>query len=636
MDRPHRTVLLVATNPADCAVIQRDLEDDSAAEYSCIMAPTLAAVHAFCQAGLPDALVLDAPLPDTALAWHADLVGTYGQHAFAIILLLDTASPTSAARILKCGIHDYVLKRPGLAYTLGHALDRAIIQLALQRELAASQRRREAPALSRSQLAAFSQAVLDSLSAHIVVLDRDGRILAVNAAWEAFGRKNGRANQPGLANADVGINYLAVCRACANAGLADAQAAYEGVCAVLSGQQPSFTLEYRCDRPDSPAWFVMSVTQLAGHAGAVVAHTDLTARRLAEAALHQSEQTLKLFVEHAPAAIAMFDRTMRYMAVSRRYLADYRLGDQNIIGQSHYSVFPNIPERWKAIHQRCLTGMYEANEEDLFPRGDGVVDWVRWELHPWYENFPEIGGLILFSEVITERKRAEDALRASRQQLMDLSVRLVNAQENERRALAYELHDEIGQQLTCLNMVLEIGTHAPAEQQRTRLHEAQRLVADLTGQVRRLSLDLRPPMLDDMGLLPTLLWHFQRYTQQTNVIVDFRYGGLAHALPPHIAIGAYRIVQEGLTNVARHAQTTIASVRVWVSAGQLKITIEDQGCGFDTAAASLIGPSVGVTGMYERAQLLGGQFSLDSTPGEGTCIRVTLPLDMAQAAPGAA
>lgn len=104
---------------------------------------------------------------------------------------------------------------------------------------------------------------------------------------------------------------------------------------------------------------------------------------------------------------------------------------------------------------------------------------------------------------ITERKRAEEALRASRQQLLELSVRLVNAQEDERRALAFELHDEIGQQLTGLNLALAIGARASADQLRAQLREAQGLVADLTRQVRQLSLDLRPPMLDDMGLLPT-------------------------------------------------------------------------------------------------------------------------------------
>jgi signal transduction histidine kinase len=242
---------------------------------------------------------------------------------------------------------------------------------------------------------------------------------------------------------------------------------------------------------------------------------------------------------------------------------------------------------------------------------------------------PAIQGVIGSFRDVTERVEAEQALHASQQRLIGLSARLVNAQEDERRLLAYELHDEIGQRLTGLNMALEIGAQMPADQVRVTLREAQQLVAELTSQVRRLSLDLRPPMIDQLGLLATLQWLIERYTQQTGVVVDFKYSALDSAQPPHIAIVVYRIVQEGLTNIARHAQTSAALVRVWTSAGQLKISIEDQGCGFDTAITPLVGRSLGLASMYERVQLLGGRFNLDSTLGEGTRIRVTLPLDAA-------
>lgn len=148
---------------------------------------------------------------------------------------------------------------------------------------------------------------------------------------------------------------------------------------------------------------------------------DITEREQAGKERQESEQRLRLFVEHSPAAIAMFDRDMKYLVASRRWLSDYGLGDRQIIGRSHYEVFPDLPERWKVIHQRCLAGAVEKCEEDPFPRADGHIDWVRWEIHPWRRADGENGGIIIFSEVITERKRAEEELRIANEELLAIN-----------------------------------------------------------------------------------------------------------------------------------------------------------------------------------------------------------------------
>lgn len=142
--------------------------------------------------------------------------------------------------------------------------------------------------------------------------------------------------------------------------------------------------------------------------GLFILSLDITERKQAEQKLKQTLDTLKLFVEHAPAAIAMFNRKMEYIAYSRRFVTDYGLSDESLIGRSHYDVFPELPQSYKDIHQRCLNGAVEKSAAEPFERLSGKTDWVSWEIHPWYERRGRIGGIILFSEVVTEQVRAAD------------------------------------------------------------------------------------------------------------------------------------------------------------------------------------------------------------------------------------
>ncbi len=144
---------------------------------------------------------------------------------------------------------------------------------------------------------------------------------------------------------------------------------------------------------------------------------DITERKRAEVSLKESEERLRLFIRNAPVAIAMFDRDMKYLAVSQRWLEDYGLKGVDIVGRSHYDVFPEIPERWKELHRRGLRGETSREEADRFERADGSTQWLKWQLHPWRTGAGEVGGLIIFTEDITARMRAEQALRESEERL---------------------------------------------------------------------------------------------------------------------------------------------------------------------------------------------------------------------------
>ncbi|MEG4213765.1 PAS domain-containing protein [Microcoleus sp. Pol14C6] len=154
---------------------------------------------------------------------------------------------------------------------------------------------------------------------------------------------------------------------------------------------------------------------------------EISDRKQSENRLRQQEEQLRLFVKHSPAGVAMFDRQMRYMLVSDRWVSSYGIGAQNIVGRSHYDIFPELPDRWKQIHQRCLAGAVEMSQEDPFPRADGSIDWVRWEIHPWRTNSGEIGGIMIFSEGITERKNAELAVQAANQQVSNIIESITDA-----------------------------------------------------------------------------------------------------------------------------------------------------------------------------------------------------------------
>jgi signal transduction histidine kinase len=206
------------------------------------------------------------------------------------------------------------------------------------------------------------------------------------------------------------------------------------------------------------------------------------------------------------------------------------------------------------------------------------------------------------------------------------SVRRIAVQESERRALSRELHDEVGQSLSAL--LLGIGNAAAVisgednEEARSQLHDLRRLAESTVAVVRDMSLLLRPSMLDDLGLVPALQWQAREVSRTKNLPVHIDAGALPEDLPDEHKTCVYRVVQEALHNISRHAKAKSVRIRLGQDSANLLLTIHDDGQGF----APALEKGLGLLGMEERVKHLRGSFHVDSTPGEGTSLRVTLPL----------
>lgn len=291
----------------------------------------------------------------------------------------------------------------------------------------------------------------------------------------------------------------------------------------------------------------------------------------------------------------------------------------------HYLDDPQISKHYLDVAQTSGVVATLAVPIRIGSRVEGVLYVINRPSHPFTDRDEEILVRLADHAAIAIRNAQLFAqVRAGRERLQALSRQLVKVQEDERRHIARELHDEVGQLLTGLKFSLNMGTTGDARD--AYLGEAQALVQDLMARVRELSLDLRPAMLDDLGLLPALWWYLERYTARTQVRVTFKHTGLEGRLPPEVETAAYRLVQEGLTNVARHAEVGEVVVRVWVDTEVVGVQIEDAGRGFDTKRPSSDRHTSGLTGMFERVNLLGGQLWVESNPGVGTRLTAELPL----------
>ena len=360
---------------------------------------------------------------------------------------------------------------------------------------------------------------------------------------------------------------------------------------------------------------------------------DITDRKRAEEALlemnrtleaqgsllRSREELLRVFVKNVPAAVAMLDRDMRYLQVSERWCSDYLPGRAQILGRSHYEIFPDMPERWKEVHRRALQGETLRADEDRWDGHDGT-HWARWEVRPWKTAEGAVGGILILAEDITRRKQMEEAL-------SDLSRKLIESQEQERARIGRELHDDINQRLAVLAIEfdrLRGRNDLPGEVQSYVL-ELQKLTADISSRVYALSHELHSSTLDALGLARGMKGWCKEFGARQEMEINFKSNEVPR-LSQDISLCLFRVVQEALQNAAKHSGAKRIEVQLAENAGEIHLVVSDSGRGFDIEAARRKG-GLGLTSMQERVRLVGGTLVIDSKPEAGTTIHVCVPFD---------
>jgi len=388
--------------------------------------------------------------------------------------------------------------------------------------------------------------------------------------------------------------------------------------------------------------------------GIVVILVEITEYKRMENDLHQSREQLQLFIEHAPAALAMFDSQMRYLSASRRWLTDYGLDGCDLIGKSHYLVFPEISAEWREAHRRALAGEVLRSEGERFERADGTVQWLRWEIRPWRDAAGKIGGIVIFTEDMTGVKYLEEQLRQA--QKMEAVGQLAGG-------VAHDFNN-ILTVITGLASLLQMDDRLEGDQQEKieQILSASDRAAQLTRGL--LAFSRKQVMVPKQADLNQIVQHIQKFLARTiGEDIQFKTIFKAASLPVTVDPGQIEQVLVNLTTNARDAMprggqlfleteiqefnTSFVTAHGYGMPGRYAVvTLSDSGCGMDEGTRARMfepffttkeigkGTGLGMSIVYGIIRQHNGFINVYSEPGQGTTFRIYLPLaDFEQGGP---
>ena len=470
-------------------------------------------------------------------------------------------------------------------------------------------------------------AILNSLIAGVAVLNPDGTIVFTNEAWDRLAEENGN---PPLSAVSCGANYFEVCIQAVLDGAPRAEASLSGIKDILEGKRIWFSVDYPWDSSSGPRWFTMAVTPVKGAKGvAVTSYLDVTRSQRADIDQEwlRHQQQIRALLDIAPDTVVRLDREGRYAYVNAMTAKFVGLPPQEFQGKTPREV--GLPEdlcdQWvRTMGNLCVTGQPQFIEMS-YPLHPEII----WEERATAEFAKDgtVESMLIIGRDITERKRLEAAAEAQAIQIRALAARLLAVEEEERRRIARELHDNLLQQLAFLAVETKglIAKIPPPDVARERLRAIQSRVVKVSEEVRYISYKLHPAILDDLGLVVALNALCDEFAVQQPINVKFTHRRTPLTIPLDVASCLYRVVQESLNNVAKYAHAKTVTLKLLVRGQHLRLSVTDDGVGFDTSAVK--GKArLGLVSMEERVTLIGGQFEIESRPGDGTRISVIAPL----------
>lgn len=385
-------------------------------------------------------------------------------------------------------------------------------------------------------------------------------------------------------------------------------------------------------RDGQPFLAMSSITALRDEAGRLRGYgkvvRDITERRVLESELLRAKDELQMLVDVSPLAILLLDEAGRVMLWNPAAERLFGWRRDEVQGQ----VPPITPEQDMAQFRKMLAdelrGARRNGIELTRRRKDGgLVEVALWAAPYQGGKDGSRGSLHLYAD-LRERNLTLARLKEANSRLHRLSERMLDVQENERRHIARELHDEIGQALTAVKLKLESLDNCSGPECRTPIRHSVAMCDDTLARVKGLFLGLRPPQLDDLGLVAAVRWHLDQQAREAGFDAYFHADDLPR-LVPGLETAIFRVIQEALTNAVRHAEARHVSVKLEAYRGALQIKVRDDGRGFDVAAGRPLqarGECMGLSGMEERITLLGGRFDVRSEPGKGTMVWAEIPL----------